>query len=247
MQNLVVAILSDSGFRRVALSGCIISEDESAASTLQAITGTFKESGALLEYWRDVTSHLYPNRKDLLDLIPRGTKLSLTKLGQRGFTMTDTCDTARKLRRLIAEEIKRVASQEGISPDEVNIRESDCWQHLCNVWFGAVAKSLNAFMCDILAEDLKELPAMYRVTLDADDLMRCVEKLFGLTANYAKGQGSEFETWMIKYHPGAYLHPIVHACGGSCQDLCVEGAPSILMNLPYYLQFTHWRMHASNW
>ena len=88
-------------------------------------------------------------------------------------------------------------------------------------------------MCDILADDLKELPAMYRVTLDADDLMRCVEKLFGLTANYAKGQGSEFETWMIKYHPGAYLHPIVRTCGGSCQDLCVKGAPSILMNLPY--------------
>ena len=50
---------------------------------------------------------------------------------------------------------------------------------------------------------------------------------------------------MLEYHPGAYLHPILHACGGSRQDLCVEGAPSILMNLPYYLRFTHWRMQAT--
>ena len=186
MQNLVVAILSDSGFQRVTLSGCILLEDES--------TGTFKESVALLEYWRDVTSCLYLDRNDLLDLIPRGTELTLTKLGQHGFTMTDTCGTARKLRRLIAVDIKHIALEEGLSPDEVNVRESDCWQHLCNIWFGTVAKALNVCMCDILADDLKELPAIYRVTLDADDLMRCVEKLFGLSANYAKGQGSEFET-----------------------------------------------------
>ena len=49
-----------------------------------------------------------------------------------------------------------------------------------------MAKSLNVFMCDILVNDLKELPAIDCVTLDADDLMQCVEKLFGLTANYAK-------------------------------------------------------------
>jgi hypothetical protein len=67
--------------------------------------------------------------------------------------------------------------------------------------------------------------------------------MFGLTANYAKGSGTEFGHWLREYHPGAYLFPIVCACGGTRQDLCVEGAPAvlILMNLPYYLQFLHWR------
>jgi hypothetical protein len=79
--------------------------------------------------------------------------------------------------------------------------------------------------------------------MNVEDLHRCIEKMFGLNANnYAKGSGSEFFRWIEEYHPGAYLFPIARACGGTRQDLCVEGAPAVLMNLPYYYQFLTWRM-----
>ena len=212
MQNVVVGILKDSGFRRIILSGCILAVDESADSTLGAISGCFRESGKILDGWRNITKELYPDRPDLLALIPRGSQLALTKLGKHGFTMTDTCDTARKLRRLIADEVKQIAQEQGLPVDEINVREADCWQHLRNVWFGAVSKSINEYLCDVLASDLKELPPIYRINLDIDDLMRCIEKLFGLTANYAKGVGSEFQQWMLEYyHEGAYLYPITMA------------------------------------
>jgi hypothetical protein len=54
--------------------------------------------------------------------------------------------------------------------------------------------------------------------MDIEDLYHCVEKMFGLTANYAKGSGTEFGHWLREYHPGAYLFPIVRACGGTRQD-----------------------------
>jgi hypothetical protein len=67
--------------------------------------------------------------------------------------------------------------------------------------------------------------------MNVEDLHRCTEKMFGLNANYAKGSGSEFFHWIQEYHPGAYLFvPIARACGGTRQDLCVEGAPAVLMN-----------------
>ena len=47
-----------------------------------------------------------------------------------------------------------------------------------------------------------------------------------------------------EFHLTTYLYPLVRACGGTRQDLSVEGAPSILMNLPLYLQFPNWRMGA---
>jgi hypothetical protein len=78
--------------------------------------------------------------------------------------------------------------------------------------------------------------------MNVEDLHCCIKKMFGLIANYAKGNGSEIFRWLEEYHPGAYLFPIARACGGTRQDLCVEGAPAVLMNLPYYYQFLTWRM-----
>eukprot|EP00956_Cyclotella_meneghiniana_P014747 scaffold22205_cov76-Cyclotella_meneghiniana.AAC.14 len=100
-------------------------------------------------------------------------------------------------------------------------------------------------MREVLADDLIELPAIYRINLDIDDLFRCIDKEFSKTANYAKGHGSEFFWWMQEFHPDAYLFPVIRALGGTRQDLCVEAAPAVLMNLPYYLQYLHWRIEAT--
>ena len=86
----------DGGFKTITLSTSIIAEDETSESLSKSIMQTFKESGALLDAWRDVTVQMYPAWVDLLDMIPKGSDLTLSKLAKQGMITTDTCAMARK-------------------------------------------------------------------------------------------------------------------------------------------------------
>jgi hypothetical protein len=66
----------------------------------------------------------------LLDVIPKAGELTLAKLAKDGFAMTDTCPTAQKIQRLVADAVQEIAEEQGLSPDEIKLRESFCWQHL---------------------------------------------------------------------------------------------------------------------
>ncbi len=92
---------------------------------------------------------------------------------------TDTCSTAQKLHRVLNEHIQGILEESGVSPEMINTYEADCWQHLRNFWFVAVSKELEKEIRDILAEDLKNLPDIYRIDLGIDDAFRCIEKVFG--------------------------------------------------------------------
>ena len=83
--------------------------------------------------------------------------------------MMDTCSTARKLCLVLNDHITRIAKEEGFSPDVIKNYGADCWQHLQNVWFGAVTSSLEDELCDDLDGDLKELPDIYRINLSIED------------------------------------------------------------------------------
>ena len=93
--------------------------------------------------------------------------------------------------------------------------EGDCWYHLCNIWFGTVIKELNKTLSCLQAKDLEDIPSIYRVFADIDDLLRYIEEEFGHTVNYEKGHGSMSDDWMRINHPGVYLYPILRACGGT--------------------------------
>ena len=204
MQNFVVRIIRNGGeTRRITLSSCIIATDETSQSIATAIMREFKHAGTLLTAWRETTMAMFPNNNELLNQIPDASKLSIAKLGLSSFTTTDTCNAARKLRQLLNENIGIIAIEEGWSEERVKTYEADCWHHLRNVWFGAVSRSLSEQMRDILADDLKEFPSLYRMDLSIDDLYRCIDKTFGQTANYAKGQGNEFGWFMKQHHEGA--------------------------------------------
>ena len=245
MQNFVVRATKDGVEKKITLSSCILSETESAESIASAILQEFNHARSLIKQWKDATTKLYPGRDDLQDLIPSVSRLCISRLGLKSFTTTDTCATARKLRRILNESIKQIALEKGLSEEEVMVFEADCWQHLRNVWFGGVSSALSEHLREVLADDLIELPAIYRINLDIEDLFRCIDKEFSKTANYAKGHGSEFFWWMQEFHPDAYLFPVIRALGGTRQDLCVEAAPAVLMNLPYYLHYLHWRIEAT--
>jgi hypothetical protein len=47
---------------------------------------------------------------------------------------------------------------------------------------------------------------------------------------------------MKVFHPGVYLFPVARALGGARQDIGVEGAVPVLMNLQYYIEFVDWRL-----
>ena len=118
----------------------------------------------------------------------------------------------------------------------------DCWHHLHNVWFCFVIKKLCCLLAVLLEEDLEEIHYSLRVTTDIGNLFRTIKKYFGGTANYAKGKGSMFMDYMRHYHPTSYLYPVSQSCGGSRQDLGVEGAVAVIMNIPHELEFLIWRM-----
>ncbi len=124
-QNLVIGILTSSGYRRVALDSCIISEEHNAESVTASILVAFQRSGKLLDQWRAVTQEMYPNQPDLLDGIPTSKDLSLTKLA-KGFTMTDTCNTARKIQQLLKDEISNVCKEKGLADEEIEVHTSYC-------------------------------------------------------------------------------------------------------------------------
>jgi hypothetical protein len=57
------------------------------------------------------TATLFPDRRDLFEKIPSPTELTLAKAAKKGIIMTDTCNTARKLCRLLIDQIKVIAKE----------------------------------------------------------------------------------------------------------------------------------------
>ena len=230
MQNFVVCATKDGVEKNHAVE---------LHSITPAILQDFVHARSLITQWKDALAKLYAERPDLRDLIPDISKLCVSRLGLKSFTTTDTCATAMRLLRILNDSIQEIAKEKGLSTDQIMVFEADCWQHLRNVWFGGVSAAVSGHLREILTDDMKELPTIYRINLDIDDLFRCIDKEFSRTANYAKGHGSEFFWWMREFHPDMYLFPVICALGGTRQDLYVEAAPAVLTNLHYYLQYLH--------
>ena len=101
IQNVVMGILTDGGFKMITLSSGILAENEIAECLTRLIIHTFKEGGWLLDDWRIVLKRLYPSHQDLLDMIPQPQALTLAKLAYDGMVSTDTCNRAHKTRCLL--------------------------------------------------------------------------------------------------------------------------------------------------
>ena len=126
MQNFVVRATKDGVEKKITLSSCILSENESAESIASAILQEFAHARSLITQWMDATIKLYPDRIDLHESIPSVTRLCISRLGLKSFTTTDTCATARKLRRILNTSIHQIAQEKGLSANEVIVFEADC-------------------------------------------------------------------------------------------------------------------------
>ena len=62
--------------------------------------------------------------------------LTLARLAKHYWLMTDTCNRAQNFRKLLLKAIEAEAKENGMTEDEINVYEADCWHHLHNVWIG---------------------------------------------------------------------------------------------------------------
>ncbi len=107
IQNAVVGILTDGGYKMITLSSGILLENETSKSVTASITCTFEEGRSLLKKWRDITSQLYPGREDLLQLIPAADDLSLAKLAKGGLINTYQANAAQGYSRNLLKKFGR--------------------------------------------------------------------------------------------------------------------------------------------
>jgi len=186
VQNSICRVASGAGYRSITLDSAILAEDETSEMLTESILRTFKKGRGMLEQLRSVTKRMFPGRNDLLNLIPEPSELSLSKLAKGGWIMTDTCNPARKFRKLLIEAISEIACKEGMDKAEIKVYEADCWHHLHNVWFGTVINKLGDHVNGAVITDIERIHFSLRVNTDVDGTLCAVEKYFWGEANYAK-------------------------------------------------------------
>ena len=95
----------------------------------------------------------FPNQPDLLALIPDTDKIDIKKLTNRCIT-TDTCNSARKMRRILVDVVLQI--------DGGVVHEQDCFNHLRNVWINGVVKAVSRFMNEYLKDSLDNISSFLR-------------------------------------------------------------------------------------
>ena len=112
--NSILKIATKDGHENVALSLEIFAAGGTAESGVAAIQSKFSEGRELLKNWCDVTCCMFPDQQDLLDKLPDTMNLTLARLVEHGWLMTDTCNTAQKFRKLLREVIEAEAKENGM-------------------------------------------------------------------------------------------------------------------------------------
>ena len=82
IENCIVRIACDAGYRCITLDSCILPEDGKATTCVTAIKQAYSEGREHLDDWRKVTSDMYPGRQDLLNQIPLFQELFVAKLAK---------------------------------------------------------------------------------------------------------------------------------------------------------------------
>lgn len=90
-----------------------------------------------------VIEELKIDHPDKVDLIPSPDGIDMSKLGEEGVIMTDTCNTAQKIRRILV--------------GEIGAYDLDCMNHLRNVWFGNMEKELSKHLNALLRSNIEEI------------------------------------------------------------------------------------------
>lgn len=89
--------------------------------------------------------------------------MDVNKLGDGGVVMTDTCNTAQKIRCIRLEHIDGAL-------------DLDCMDHLRNIWIGGMEKALAKYLNALLRSSLDDIDPKLRVTTSITAIMRAINK-----------------------------------------------------------------------
>lgn len=123
--NVIIGLLGTDGkLKSICLSGSIIAEDSTAENQSRAIISSFTESAQLLADWIKTTEEMYPDRDDLVNLIPKPSSMCVSKL-LNGMISMDTCNTARLTRSTVIEHVYGICRSKGMSDSDLKIMEGE--------------------------------------------------------------------------------------------------------------------------
>ena len=207
----------------------------------------FRHARRLLEEWRTAHEQKFGAGSWCADGGPSPGSLGLNRLTELTTLMSDTCNSARACKRLVAdaamaalkaevgeEEWDKLTEEERAERGKVYIGE--CQAHLRNIIINAMYIKATESLKEKLQDSLAEFSHFDRMSVDGNDLIRAIFKELHEGGEYAKGKGREFWAWVKTNHPEVYVMHFVCA-NGTRQDIAFDGAVPIFMNRKIILEF----------
>jgi hypothetical protein len=255
--NLRVQMTEGAPFETVILKAAYLATSGGTSEAIVAeIEGKcFERLRDLLRRWKKYFEKLYPSEEWTG---PDPERCSLHRLAGGGGIISDTCNAARKAKRLLAELIQNQATavlreEMGAEAwDALRVEEKadllrvhllDCHQHMRNIFLNAMWTAQTVYTKSELEHDLKEFTAFERMSTEYSQLLRATYKEFNRDGHYYKGQSSDFASWMLEHYPEAFMMHVERAEGGR-QDLDYDAAVPICMNRLYFYEYLHYRIYS---
>ena len=94
-------------FTPLLLSSSIYPEGDSSKTVVRALVNTIQEKGEMLQGWISKHQSMFGVDDAYFILLP--TSLDLSKMSEGGLVTTDTCNTTRKISRLLFVEVRQAA------------------------------------------------------------------------------------------------------------------------------------------
>ena len=172
MQDVILSISEDDALKPIVLTAATILENgESAEATCDSVTSAIVDNSRHLTGLKEVLKYYYPNK---IYYIPDESEMSMAKLVNAHLTSDTCDParaTIRKLKDEVINASRRAHRSEQEIRNEwadlaplifgkgsivppftfltelpafINVFTTRCWNHLRNVWFGNVTKSLTA-------------------------------------------------------------------------------------------------------
>lgn len=164
--------------------------------------------------------------------VPKPEDISLRKLCENhGAIITDTCNHARKEQEILQYEIGG------------DTHKVDCFNHMRCVVIKNILIRLNEFTSEFLKDSLDEISPVLRVSTSLEAVLIAFDKEFSLCANYPKGHGELFLTWLRMKYPNELLFHVERS-GGGRQDLALMASLPIYWNREWCTEFLDERLRV---
>eukprot|EP00965_Chrysotila_dentata_P113065 3735795-Pleurochrysis_carterae.AAC.2 len=194
----------------IVIRGAFIIPGGTAEIVAQAVERKLLARGRkLLQLWQKTFASMFPN---LPWTGPSPNELGLHRLAG-GLIMSDTCNTARATKRLLASLAEAAAREKYSDADwagmdhaeqeaACTVYTGDCAQHVRNIILNAMSTAGAAYLKIELEDSLSEFMGFERMSTEMSVLIRAVYKELHHEGDYAKGKGKrEFQPWLREHHP----------------------------------------------